>query len=79
MDTRQCNPEEFPLGTIITEADKSITSCRLPTYGQVMRCFLAHREGYHNWKWDAAKKAVQNIKEHYIKGGVRKACGDEDS
>ena len=71
-NTRFSHPEDFPLGTLVEEADKVIKGAKLPTYSAVIKCFLAHKEPGQKWEWNAAKKAVEQVKIHYDKSNVAK-------
>ena len=66
--------ELLGMGAGITAADMVITGCRLPTYKQVLRCFLFY---YEEWpqkdqkaQMQAADRTLELCKPHYECGGV---------
>lgn len=81
--TRQ-TAEIFGLGNAITDNDAVMTGARLPTYRQVLRCFMYHTQpdretAINKSRWEAAKVVLAQIKEFYMKAGIpiiaeRKAC-----
>jgi len=67
----------FGLGAGITKKDEEITGCRLPTNGQVLRCYMFHQhEGSaqctvsNRTKRDNAKIVLENIIPFYLKGNI---------
>lgn len=67
VETRK-STELFGLGPAITEEDSEINGSRLPTYGQVLRCFLYYYKNQR--KGTAAKSVFPKIEMHYIKAGI---------
>ena len=60
----------FSLEQSITEDDKAITGCKLPTNGQILVCLKAFVQFDKLTMKEAAKKTLQLIKPHYLKADI---------
>lgn len=70
MSTRSAN-DSYGLTHGITDDDQFITGSRLPTYRQVLRCFLFYTKKKEYAKLEAAKNCYNQVKPHYDKGGIK--------
>lgn len=63
----------FGFGNKVTAEDAEITGIRLPTYGQVLRCYKYHQEqglSDKKTKRDIAKIVLDKVKQFYEKGNI---------
>ena len=58
------------LGSQVSEGDKDIKGCRLPTNGQVLRSFKYHKEKEKLTKNTAIKKVYEQLETFYQKANV---------
>jgi len=71
MSTRNAT-KLFGIGAAISDSDKIIPGSKLPTNGQVLRCFLfnAHHKDDQKVLWSAAKEVMNQVKPHYLKSAI---------
>ena len=73
MTSKRTRHEIFGLGESLTDDDRSISGCRLPTSLQVLRCVMFHlKEGLteRRTKFEAAKIVYELVVPFYVKGGT---------
>ena len=74
MDLRSSNTDQvFLLGRLPSISDRTITGNRLPTYRQVLMCFLSYRSEYRNKTGarNAANMTIREVLPFYIKAGIQ--------
>ena len=71
MSNTRRKTEIFGLGEGITEDGSVITGSRLPTFKQILICFIYHLQvGENNTTYSAARKVYELTIPFYLKGGI---------